>query len=185
MISSLKIETKGISFIGQKIWAEKGDATRRNENSRPVVSDTPQSEKKTGKICGRILIAEDNPVNQKMTLAMLKALDCKGDVAANGFEVLTALNHKQYDLVLMDCQMPEMDGFAAARAIRKQERDGKSGFQHCHIRNFHIPIIALTAHAMAGAREKCLDAGMDDYLSKPFNLKKLCAKLKPWLTSLR
>ncbi len=135
----------------------------------------------TEKICGRILIAEDNPVNQKMTLAMLKALDCKGEVVDNGIEALTALHHKRFDLVLMDCQMPEMDGFDAAKAIREQENTDNSYFKHCHVRKFRIPIIALTAHAMSGAREKCLEAGMDDYLSKPFNLKRLCEKIKPWL----
>ena len=107
----------------------------------------------------RILVAEDNPVNQKVALSMLKRIGYRADVAANGFEVLQALERQPYDVVLMDVQMPEMDGFEATRRIRS------SGFKVC--------IIAITAHALNGDREACLYAGMDEYISKPIRMEEL------------
>ena len=110
----------------------------------------------------RILIAEDNPINQKLALLMLDKMGYSADVAGNGLEVLEAVKAKDYDVILMDCQMPEMDGFSATRSLRSDE-DGRGvrGTQQ------GIQIIAMTANAMRGDREKCLDSGMDDYLSKP------------------
>jgi CheY-like chemotaxis protein len=103
-----------------------------------------------------ILVAEDNIINQKVVLALLKKSGHLADTVSNGFEVLDALEKMSYDLILMDCQMPGMNGFETTRKIRKQEGATR-----------HIPIIALTADALAGEREKCLKMGMDDYLSKP------------------
>jgi two-component system sensor histidine kinase/response regulator len=118
-----------------------------------------------------VLLAEDNPVNQKVALGMLKRLGCQVTVVGHGGEALQALQHGTYDVVLMDCQMPEMDGFAATRAIRAGAAPATQT---------HMPIIALTANAMQGDREQCLAAGMDDYLSKPFTLEQLHAALARW-----
>jgi signal transduction histidine kinase/CheY-like chemotaxis protein/ligand-binding sensor domain-containing protein len=111
----------------------------------------------------RILVAEDNPVNQRLSVRMLEKMGYLVAVAQTGKEVLHALRTKKFDLVLMDLQMPEMDGFAATCEIRKAEQGGQD----------HVPVIAMTAHAMKGDREECLAAGMDDYLAKPINSEEL------------
>jgi signal transduction histidine kinase/CheY-like chemotaxis protein/HPt (histidine-containing phosphotransfer) domain-containing protein len=120
----------------------------------------------------RLLVAEDNTVNQKVMSAMLARLGYRADVAANGVEALDAVARIRYGAVLMDCQMPEMDGYAATAEIRRREQ-GSS----------HLPIIALTAGAMAGDRERCLASGMDDYISKPVELEHLAAVLGRWTTA--
>ncbi len=120
----------------------------------------------------RILLAEDNIVNQQVALGILRKLGLSAEAVANGAEALQALETIPYDLVLMDVQMPEMDGMAAARRIR----DPRSA-----VLDHDIPIIALTAHAMVDDREKCLDAGMNDYLCKPIDAQALAEKLERWL----
>jgi len=124
----------------------------------------------------RILVAEDNRVNQKVSLGLLKRLGCNADVVANGFEVLTALQRIQYDVVFMDCQMPEMDGYEATQAIRRAEN---SGSKACSWKA-PIHIVAMTANAMQGDREKCLAVGMNDYVSKPVRVSELHAALTRW-----
>ncbi|MBI5054006.1 MAG: response regulator, partial [Chloroflexi bacterium] len=114
----------------------------------------------------RILLVEDNMVNQKLAKAMLERLGYRADVAGNGHEALSALRRQGYDVVLMDVQMPGMDGLEATRCIR-QEFDSAT----------QPRIVAMTANAMQGDREECLQAGMDDYISKPINVKELAGAL--------
>jgi len=126
----------------------------------------------------RILLVEDNPVNQEVGMAMLEGLGYQAGLASNGFEALQRLAEAKYDLVLMDCQMPEMDGYEATRRIRAEETEtaARSGATP-----EHLTVVALTAHAMVGDREVCLAAGMDDYLTKPFTQDALAEVLGRWL----
>jgi PAS domain S-box-containing protein len=118
----------------------------------------------------RLLLAEDNLVNQKVAVRMLERLGVAVDVAGNGLEAVGAATRTRYALVLMDCQMPELDGFDATAAIRRAEA----------VTGDHVPIIALTANAMHGDRERCLMAGMDDYITKPMKMEDLSLALKRW-----
>ena len=120
----------------------------------------------------RILLAEDNITNQQVAVGILKKLGLRVDVAANGVEAVKALATLPYDVVLMDVQMPEMDGIEATRTIRDPQS---------RVLNHQITIVAMTAHAMQGDREKCVQAGMNDYLTKPIELPALIAVLEKWL----
>jgi PAS domain S-box-containing protein len=120
----------------------------------------------------RILLAEDNITNQQVAQGILKKLGLRADAVANGAEAITALETLPYDLVLMDLQMPEMGGIEAALRIRGPESK---------VRNHHIPIIAMTAHALQGDRERCLEAGMNDYVAKPVSTRLLAEALDKWL----
>jgi signal transduction histidine kinase/CheY-like chemotaxis protein len=117
-----------------------------------------------------VLLIEDHPINQEVGKAMLEQIGCSVELAANGKVALDLYSYKSYDLLLMDCQMPEMDGYEATRAIRKRETAQNNGKRR-------VPIIALTAHALEGDREKSFEAGMDDHLSKPFTLDQLSGVL--------
>ncbi len=128
----------------------------------------------------RILVAEDNPTNQMVALAMLNKLGLSADAVANGAEAVQALRQIPYDLVLMDVQMPVMDGLAATQRIRENERKQGLSQPEAHPQ-LRTPIIALTAHAVHGYREQCVGAGMDDYLAKPLEQSPLVEVLRKWL----
>lgn len=120
----------------------------------------------------RVLVAEDNLISQKVTLKLLEKLGCYVDTALNGQEALSRLSAGDYDLVLMDCHMPVMDGYEATRRIRNSTSA---------VRNHRVPVIALTASAMQADRDKCLMAGMSDYLSKPLAPATLAGVIERWL----
>jgi two-component system sensor histidine kinase/response regulator len=118
----------------------------------------------------RVLVVEDNVANLKVAVRMVEKLGYRADVAANGAEAVRLLADVHYDAVLMDCHMPEMDGFDATRAIRRGESGGR-----------HTPVIAMTAGALSGDRERCLAAGMDDYIAKPIKMHVVAAVLERWI----
>jgi CheY-like chemotaxis protein len=120
----------------------------------------------------RILMAEDNPINQRVGKLILQRAGFNIDIVADGNEALEAHQARPYDLILMDCQMPMMDGFEASQKIRELAQP-------------QPVIIAVTANALVGERERCLNAGMDDYLSKPFQAEQLIAMVKKWVANRR
>jgi two-component system, sensor histidine kinase len=121
----------------------------------------------------RVLLAEDNPVNQEVGRLILEELDCLVEVVDDGRLAVEEVFSEEYDLVFMDCQMPDLDGYEATRMMRKREAmiGGKAR---------RVPIIALTAHATEWDMELCLEAGMDDYVAKPFNAVQIGAILQKW-----
>jgi CheY-like chemotaxis protein/HPt (histidine-containing phosphotransfer) domain-containing protein len=120
----------------------------------------------------RLLVVEDNPTNQEVALGILGQMGYRAEAVPDGLVALRALAKTDYDLVLMDCQMPELDGYECTRRIRQADTP---------VRNHRIPIVAMTAHAMSGDREKCLASGMDDYLTKPIHPGALREVLEKWL----
>ncbi|MFD1623656.1 response regulator [Azospirillum griseum] len=140
-----------------------------SQAARAVIAPLPPAVPATPAFQARVLVADDNPVNQQLTLALLRRAGHKAEAVSNGEEAVEAVSSRSYDLVLMDVQMPVMDGLSATRVIR-----GLSGPPR------HIPIIALTANAMQGDDAVCLEAGMDDYLSKPINARKLAEAVLRW-----
>jgi CheY-like chemotaxis protein len=142
-------------------------------------ADDSQIDPQRGK--PRILLAEDNRTNQRVALGLLRKLGYGAETVVSGSAAVEALKSIPYDIILMDCQMPEMDGYDATRAIRtwQQSSDQDSN------RNSPVYIIAITANAMQGDHEKCLAAGMDDYLSKPIRLQELLAVLNRWKQGTR
>ncbi len=169
-----------------KIWKEKKQSQDATIVTRHSLADSK-------KRAIRILLAEDDATNQKVALHILKKFGYRADAAGNGQEVLKALEKEPYDIVLMDIQMPVMDGYEATRRIRELELKAQqvklnetnsedlSGSKiRFSKRSVRIPIIAMTAHAMKGDREKCIAAGMDDYTTKPINPEELLEKIEKW-----
>lgn len=157
---------------GSEFWftvrlEKQPEGACRDEVHRHAAATAPRVERRGV----RVLLAEDNAVNRKVALGMLKKLGYTADSVADGEQVLSALSERTYDLVLMDCQMPVMDGYEATRRIRALEKPGGK----------RIPVVAMTAYAMSGDRERCIQAGMDDYLAKPISIEALSAALASWL----
>ncbi|MCX5864814.1 MAG: ATP-binding protein [Deltaproteobacteria bacterium] len=168
-------EGKGSTFwftVVLKKQAQTGGQPQPVTIKKAPIRPTIQQKEERARF--RILLAEDNITNQKVALGILGNLGFSADVAANGKEVITLLETLPYDLILMDVQMPEMDGFAATQLIRSGQTKAS---------NANLPIIALTAHAINGYREHCLEAGMSDYLTKPIEPQVLEETLVRWLTS--
>jgi len=136
---------------------------REQKGAIPLITRYSLHDARDPEACLRILLAEDNPVNQLLATRLLEKRGHRVTVAGNGREALAAIDKESYDLVLMDVQMPELDGIEATIAIREKEKKGAN----------HLPVIALTAHAMKGDQERCLEAGMDAYLSKPIRAQEL------------
>ncbi len=158
---------KGSTFWFELELIPSLKSTKTRRASKPV------SAAKTPEVC-RLLLAEDNEINQLVAISQLEAMGYRVDAVGNGLEVLEALEDGSYDAILMDCQMPQLDGYEAAAKIREIEQATKAE---------PIPIIAVTAHAMKGDREKCLAVGMNDYISKPFKQEDLRDMLGRWLAS--
>ncbi|RJP32820.1 MAG: response regulator [Candidatus Omnitrophota bacterium] len=152
----------------------------RVQSSDRMKSHQPETTKFVVTYSAQILIAEDNPVNQEVTIGMLEILGCSVTPAANGLEVIEAMTRIPFDLIFMDCQMPKMDGYETTRLIRENEKR----FQPKQASK-RIPIIAITGYSVKGDREKCLAVGMDDYLSKPFSLDQLRTIMERWLPDKR
>ncbi len=154
-------------MLDQKRDSSVSDSMKQKQK----LSESKQRQAGKGRFSGPILLAEDNLVNQKVALSHLRQTGLDVDIATDGLQVLEKLNESHYQLILMDCQMPNMDGFDATKTIRQQE----------HGLDKHIPIIALTANALPADRKKCLNVGMDDYIAKPFTKKQLIDILDKWL----
>ena len=151
---------------GSNFWFEIPLTVADEPTSKTVLSGTMRAFRE-----GKVLLVEDNEVNRMVVIGQLESLGVEVDVVNNGREALAAVARSSYDLVLMDCQMPDIDGYEATRLIRGKEVSGR------------LPIVAITAHAFEGERERCINAGMDDYLVKPFEEEQLAVVLDRWMLS--
>ena len=160
---------------GSTFWFEvplervASDAAKSQEPYRYMSTQAPAGD------APLVLVAEDSPVNRSVAVSMLERCGVRAEVAANGREALEALWDRHYDAVFIDCQMPELDGYDATAELRRRELSLGT----------HTPVIAMTAHAMAGDRERCLQAGMDDYVVKPIHSDELVAKLERWIPAYK
>jgi CheY-like chemotaxis protein len=145
----------------------------RKPRVQPVVTKERSPSRYTR---SRVLLVEDNPVNQLVASRLLKTLGIDAQIADNGERAVQMIQRQAFDLVLMDCQMPEMDGYEATQAVRVWEQRSAAATKR------RLPVVALTANALAGDRERCVAAGMDGYLSKPITRDALSALVRQWLT---
>jgi PAS domain S-box-containing protein len=164
---------------GSVFWFElplkvEAENIETSATSTDAETEKPMSRAEWKRFRGSILVAEDNKINQMYIKEILKTFGCTATIAANGEQAVQLAAAADYDLILMDCQMPEMDGFMATREIRQREEKSSTGAR--------IPIVALTANALKGDRERCLKAGMDEYLSKPVEADRLQQVLSIYLT---
>jgi signal transduction histidine kinase/CheY-like chemotaxis protein len=160
-VRAIDLHNSLASLMQQEVGAEEGLITQYSQKMQSL------------SFHGKILVAEDNLVNQQVAKGMLRKFGCTVDLVTNGVEAVAKADSGNYDAIFMDCQMPRLDGYEATREIRLRERAISS--------NRRTPIIALTANALSGDREKCLSAGMDDYLSKPFGQDQMGRILQKWL----
>jgi CheY-like chemotaxis protein/anti-sigma regulatory factor (Ser/Thr protein kinase) len=137
-------------------------------------TEQPVIERRPLQLNSKVLLVEDNPINQMVAQKMLEKVGLKARLANNGLEALQCLHDEKFDLVLMDCQMPEMDGFDATREIRKLDIKA--------LNQQPLPVVAMTANVMSGDRERCLEVGMDDYIGKPVQREQLESILQKWLS---
>ena len=185
-----EIGVKSTPGVGSTFWftarLEKSDG--RNITPHKSLRHAQSAEIKGGRegevtygdmpaFSGNVLIAEDNPVNREVALEMLRSVGCEAEAVCNGREAVEILATGSFNLVFMDCQMPEMDGYEATRILRERERLQCGSGGECS----RLPVIAMTAQAMESDREQCLRAGMDDYMSKPFTSEQLHVVLGKWL----
>ena len=166
-IAQIDLETAVLHALGQS-----------QQVSRNAGADSPRP-RDTVLFSGRVLLAEDNQVNQQAAIEMLQSMGFEVSLAEDGLRALAVATSEIFDLILMDCQMPKMDGFEATRAIRREEAESQADLPPQHRRR--VPIVALTAEATQEARGQCLDAGMNAYLHKPFDQTQLSALLAQWL----
>ena len=162
-----------LEALGMALTTPETQAVANQQSTPPNTLHLPRS---------RILLVEDDPINQLVTVAMLESMHLDIEVVTNGVEAVEAATRQHYEVILMDCQMPEMDGYVATEAIRRHEMHLEPGLE-LQSGWLRIPIVGLTANAMPGDRERCLAVGMDDYLSKPFSLAQLHTTLARWLPS--
>jgi CheY-like chemotaxis protein/HPt (histidine-containing phosphotransfer) domain-containing protein len=177
MLSSVQVDRDALAPAG--VWSLLSKPTRQADlfqaisDSVDALADgdgcAPDREAHAEPAGPVVLVAEDNEVNGAVAKALLARRDLRTEVAVNGKEAVRMSQVREYAAILMDCQMPELDGYQATRRIRELEADA------------HVPIIAMTAHSMAGDRERCLAAGMDDYLAKPVRANELDAAIERWL----
>lgn len=158
LFKPIRIEELRAAII-RALASRSGEVPQRSD---AAAAGEPGSEPHSSR-AARILLAEDNPVNQRVACRVLEKQGHQVVIANNGREALDALEREQFDLVLMDVQMPEMDGLEATAILRERERETGR----------HLTVVAMTAHAMTGDRERCLSSGMDDYISKPIHAEQL------------
>jgi PAS domain S-box-containing protein len=167
-IELVSMPAKGSTFWVRIPFAPANEALERRVDVKSPAARGSAARPQPG---ARILVVEDNPVNREVALQMLRKLDCRPEFAEEAESALALLEKKKFDLVLMDCQLPGVDGFQATHRIRERERAGRK----------RLPIVAMTANAMQGDRERCLQSGMDDYVAKPIELEVLGQVLARWV----